>query len=105
MIVRGALQDDRPEQLAGRRRGQLVGADLVGRAGLLLRGEQQEAEQLLLDRRDRGEDPVDRQRVGRGEHRVGGDPALATRRGAGRRWRTSRTDRSSTPDTLWIVWR
>ena len=47
--------------------------------GLLIRGEEQEPEQLLLDRRDRGEDPVDRQRVGRGEDGVGGDPALGGR--------------------------
>jgi hypothetical protein len=84
VIVGRSLEDDRPEQLAGRRRGQLVGPDLVGCAGLLIGGEEQETEQLFLDRGDGPENLVDWQSVGGGKHGVRGDPTL--RGGAARRW-------------------
>ena len=45
-------------------------------AKLLVRHEQDQPQELLLDRRDRREDPVDRQRVGGADHGVRGDPAL-----------------------------
>ncbi len=104
LVVRRPLEDDRPEQLAGGCRRQLVRAELVGDAELLLRDEEDQAEQLLLDGRDRREDPVDRERVGRADHGVRGDPTQDRRR-----LRAPVQDledrRSSTPDTRWIVWR
>ena len=107
LVVRGALEHDRPEELARDRARQLVRPELVDDPELLVRDEQEQPEQLRLDRRDRPQDVVDRQRVGRGQDGVRGDPRLASRP-AVRPWaiglragrsRTWRRTRSSTPDT------
>ena len=74
MVIRGALQDDRPEQLARERRGQLVRSELLGDPELLLGHEEEQPEQLGLDRGDRPQDVADRQRVRRREDGLGGDP-------------------------------
>ena len=84
LVVGLALEDDRPEQLAGDRARQLVRPELVDDPELLVRDEQEEPEQLRLDRRDRPQDVVDRQRVA----------ATATATGVGRAaqtWRTAST--------------
>ncbi len=50
LVVRGPLEDDRPEQLAGDRARQLVRPELVDDPELLVRDEQEQPEQLRLDR-------------------------------------------------------
>ena len=98
LVVGRALEDDRPEQLAGQGRRQLVRPELVGDAELLVRHEQQQPEQLRLDRRDGAQDLADRQRVRRGRRAsvgpVSRSPRVATarRRAAMRRSRTWRSD-------------
>ena len=67
VVVRGAHQDDRPEELAGRRARQEVRPELGADPRLLVREEEDQPEQLGLDRRDRPEQIVDPERVGRGE--------------------------------------
>ncbi len=51
LVVGLALEHDRAEQLAGDGRGQLVRPELLDDPELLVRDEQQEPEQLRLDRR------------------------------------------------------
>ena len=58
-------EDDRPEQLARDRARQLIGTQLVDDAELLVRDEQEQPEELGLDRRHGTQDVVDRQRIGR----------------------------------------
>ena len=77
MVVGCALEDDRPEQLAGQRRRQLVRTELVGDAELLVGDEQEQAQQLGLDRGHGAQDVADRQGVRRGEHGVRGDARAA----------------------------
>ena len=63
MVVRSSLEHDRAVQLASEGAGQLVRTELVGNAQLLVRDQEQEAEQLGLDRGDGAEDVADGQRV------------------------------------------
>ena len=98
LVVGRTLEHDRPEQLAGDGARQLVGSELVDDPELLVRDEQEQAEQLRLDRRDRPQDVVDRQRVGRGQDRVGGDPRLAAPLCPDRRSLRDRVPRRSLED-------
>ena len=59
--------------------GSWSGPELVDDPKLLIGDEQEQPEQLRLDRRDRAQDVVDRQRVGRRQDGVGGDPRVASR--------------------------
>ena len=74
MVVGRPLEHDRAEQLARHRARELVGPEFVDHPELLVRDEQEEPQQLRFDRRDRTQDVVDRERIWRRQHRIGGDP-------------------------------
>ena len=75
-VVGAALDDDRPEQLASDGARELVRPELIGDTDLLVRDEQKQPQQLRLLRRDRAQDVADRQRIGRRQHGIGGDPPV-----------------------------
>ena len=77
MVVRRPGDDDGAEQLTCERAGELIRPKLLGNADLLLGHEEEQAEQLGLDRGHRLEDVPDRQGVRRREHRIGRDACRA----------------------------
>ena len=66
LVVRGARDDDRAEQLASEGTRQLIGPELIGDAKLLVGEQQQESQQLGFDRCDGLEDVPDGEGVSDG---------------------------------------